>query len=69
MEVQFDESIFEVACETVAITHRASGLLEDVEKTPDQLLSPATNLMDWPVVFEDLFDFAAITQPKEFGPP
>jgi hypothetical protein len=43
--------------------------MKDLEKVTEKFLSPATDLVNGAVVFQDLFDGAAVAEPKEFGTP
>ena len=43
--------------------------MKHLEKIAKKLLSPASDLVDGSIIFEDFFDSSAIAQPKEFGTP
>jgi hypothetical protein len=65
LEVLSNQRMFEPG-EAIDIPHHASRPMEDVEKVAEKLLSPTTDLMDWPIVFQNFFDGAAVAEPKEF---
>ncbi len=64
-----DERVVETASKAVDISHHARWTMKHLEEVAEEFLSPTSDLVDGPVVFEDSFDSGAITKPKEFGTP
>jgi hypothetical protein len=68
-EVLRDERVIEAAVKAVDIPHHARWTMKHLEEVAEKFLSPTSDLVDGPVVFEDFFDSGAIAKPKEFGTP
>jgi hypothetical protein len=68
-EMLRDERMIEAASKAVNIPHHARWMVKDLKEVAEKFLSPATDLVDGPIVFEDFFDGSAIAKPKEFGTP
>ena len=68
LEMFSDQRMFK-AGKAVDIPHHASRPMEDMEETTEKLLSPTADLMNRPIVFQNFFNGAAITEPKEFRAP
>jgi hypothetical protein len=68
-EMLGDERMVEAASKAINISHHACRPMKHLEEVAEELLSPATDLVDGSIVFEDLFDCCTITEPEEFGSP
>ena len=64
-----NERVIEAASKAVDIPHHTRWPVKDLKEIPQEFLSPATNLVNRTVTFEDLFDGAAVAEPKEFRAP
>ncbi len=53
----------------VDVAHHTGGAVKNGKLRPKEFLRPATKLMKWPVVFEDLADGATVAHPVEETPP
>ena len=68
-EMLRNERVVETASKAVDVPHHARWTMKHLEKVAKKLLSPASDLVDGSIMFEDFFDSSAIAQPKEFGTP
>jgi hypothetical protein len=68
LEVLSNKRIIE-AGEAVDVSHHARWPVEDLKEVSKKFLSPATNLVNGPVVFQDFLDDTAIAKPVKFSPP
>ncbi len=64
-----DERMVEAASKAINISHHACRPMKHLEEVAEELLSPATDLVDGSIVFENLFDCCTITEPEKFGSP
>jgi hypothetical protein len=55
--------------ECIHVRHHAGRTMDDVKAVAEQLLGPAANLVDGAIVFQNLLDTAAVTQPIKGGAP
>jgi hypothetical protein len=68
-EMLGNERMVETAIKAVDVPHHARWTMKYLEKVAEKLLSPASDLVDGSIIFEDFFDSSAIAKPKEFGTP
>jgi hypothetical protein len=67
-EMLGDERMVE-ASKTINISHHTRWAMKDVKEVSEELLGPATNLVDGAIVLQYLFDSTAVAEPIEFRAP